>query len=83
LAKGHYLSWDHRHSTYEINSYQNTAGEPFITDASLAREYLYSSLKAAVNRQLISDAPIGVFLSGGIDSSLISILANPAKGTAS
>jgi asparagine synthase (glutamine-hydrolysing) len=79
LAKGHYLSWDHRHSTYEINSYQNTAGEPFITDASLAREYLYSSLKAAVNRQLISDAPIGVFLSGGIDSSLISILANQQK----
>jgi len=66
LAKGHYLSWDHRHSTYEINSYQNTAGEPFITDAGLAREYLNSSLKTAVNRQLISDAPIGVFLSGGV-----------------
>jgi asparagine synthase (glutamine-hydrolysing) len=33
-------------------------------------------LQKAVTRQLIADAPIGVFLSGGIDSSLITLLAN-------
>ena len=80
LAKGHYLSWDHRRNTHEITSYHiKTSGRAFITDANIAKEYLHESLKAAVNRQLIADAPIGVFLSGGIDSSLVSLLANQQK----
>lgn len=36
---------------------------------------LHHTLTDAVNRHLIADAPIGVFLSGGIDSSLLSIIA--------
>lgn len=36
---------------------------------------LESSLSRAVNKQLISDVPLGAFLSGGVDSSLIVALA--------
>ncbi|MDB5145732.1 MAG: hypothetical protein JWQ66_4445 [Mucilaginibacter sp.] len=79
LQKGHYLSWDHHQNSYNITPYKITVSLPYITDARLAREYLHHALKTAVNRQLIADAPIGVFLSGGIDSSLITLLANAKK----
>jgi asparagine synthase (glutamine-hydrolysing) len=41
-----------------------------------AKERLLELLKMAVKRHLISDVPLGVFLSGGIDSSTITALAN-------
>jgi len=81
LAKGHFLCWDHHNSTYTIASYQNKVPRSnYITDIKTAREYIHDTLKMAINRQLIADAPIGVFLSGGIDSSLITLLANQQKG---
>ena len=43
-------------------------------------EELRSLLAAAVQRRLIADVPIGTFLSGGIDSSAVSVLAGRAVG---
>jgi asparagine synthase (glutamine-hydrolysing) len=42
----------------------------------VAVSLIQSGLENAVAQHLISDAPIGVFLSGGLDSSIIAILAN-------
>jgi asparagine synthase (glutamine-hydrolysing) len=79
LAKGHYLVWNHNKSSYNIIPYTSTTKKTSITDECIAKEEIYKTLKSVVKRQLIADAPIGVFLSGGVDSSLISLLANEQK----
>jgi asparagine synthase (glutamine-hydrolysing) len=48
-----------------------------IFDEAAALEVARDILPQAVKRHLISDAPIGLFLSGGIDSSLLTLLATP------
>jgi asparagine synthase (glutamine-hydrolysing) len=63
---------------YPYYDYAETVGAGYrnqITDKKLARELLEASLSKAVARQLVADVPVGAFLSGGIDSSIITALA--------
>jgi asparagine synthase (glutamine-hydrolysing) len=50
------------------------AAEP-ISNQSEAIDALGAALTQAVSRQLVADVPVGTFLSGGIDSSLITAIA--------
>lgn len=52
-----------------------------ITDEKEAVLKIRETLTNAVQRHLISDAPIGLFLSGGIDSSILTILAKQFVGS--
>ena len=80
LQKGHYLVWDNQNCNYSIKPYAIANNyNHYLTDVDAVHEQLHDTLTIAVNRQLIADAPIGVFLSGGIDSSLITLLANKQK----
>ncbi|MDQ3663018.1 MAG: asparagine synthase (glutamine-hydrolyzing) [Actinomycetota bacterium] len=45
--------------------------DPLSISAKEAGERVRTELEGAVRRQLVSDAPVGVFLSGGIDSSAL------------
>jgi asparagine synthase (glutamine-hydrolysing) len=79
LSKGNFLCWDHRSATYTISSYKQATVKSHITDVNEARHLIKDALIKAVKRQLVADAPLGVFLSGGTDSSLITLLANEHK----
>jgi len=75
LLPGHYLLW--QNGAYSVHPYwDGTPRAPAREqpEAELVAE-LRDHLQAAVRRHLISDVPLGVFLSGGLDSSAILALS--------
>jgi asparagine synthase (glutamine-hydrolysing) len=58
------------------------AGQPSYASESEALSTLEAALQQAVREQAIADVPLGTFLSGGIDSSLITALLQAASGRA-
>ena len=58
---------------------ENSCNEK-INDESVAKNQLEKLLIDSVQKQLISDVPIGIFLSGGVDSSLVTAIATKISG---
>lgn len=61
------------HSYYSI---PNRRTSPIDDDYETAKKRLRELLSSSVQRRLIADVPLGCFLSGGIDSSIITGLAS-------
>jgi asparagine synthase (glutamine-hydrolysing) len=57
-------------------------GASRITDLGTACDQLSRTIQQAVEKQLVSDVPVGVFLSGGIDSSVVAAAAARVRGSA-
>lgn len=81
LPAGHTLTVDLASMDAKLRCYWRYRIEPWRrgTDRELAEE-LRHHLAAAVKRRLMADVPLGVFLSGGLDSSLVTALAVEAQG---
>ena len=78
LPAGHRLIWEH--GRLKIESYWNFTYEPKHTasEGELVEE-LRSLARDAVRMRLISEVPLGVHLSGGIDSSIVVALMAQAR----
>ena len=64
--------------SWQVSRWYRFKPEPFSPAKSPAeaKEELLSIYKAAIKRQLISDVPVGLLLSGGIDSGMLLALMN-------
>jgi len=81
LPPGHTLVWENNRSeTRRYWSLAEVASRPMNTDnLSEAAEAVRDLVHQAVSQRLISDVPIGAFLSGGIDSSSVVAIASEAS----
>ena len=76
LPQGHALLWRRSNGALKIWKYWDlpTPATTFDSEPALLQE-LEHLLEASVRRQLVADVPIGILLSGGIDSSLVTAMA--------
>ncbi len=71
LPPGHSLVWENGKTTLE-RYWDLPLGQPRVTsDVEEAKRLLREKLTESVKLRMISDVPLGAFLSGGVDSSVI------------
>ncbi|WP_020409613.1 asparagine synthase (glutamine-hydrolyzing) [Hahella ganghwensis] len=71
LLPAHYLEYDLPTKQIEIKKYWDISFSESSDDYQTAKDKLSGMISRAAKMQLLSDAPVGAFLSGGIDSSLL------------
>ncbi|WP_305046416.1 asparagine synthase (glutamine-hydrolyzing) [Geoalkalibacter sp.] len=78
VPPGHHLRLDVKTGGFEELCYIVPNRDRFHGSMDDAVEAYRGELSAAVKRQLLSDVPVGVLLSGGIDSALVAAMAKDA-----
>ncbi|QHE51404.1 asparagine synthase (glutamine-hydrolyzing) [Pontibacillus sp. HMF3514] len=73
IRPGHRARYDK--SGLKIERYWNVESKPHTENAEETAARIRELFHDAVTRQLISDVPVGTFLSGGVDSSAITSIA--------
>ena len=77
LPKGTFLNINTVSGASRTGRFSNFQFTSEFTNTEEALEKVRNTVTSAVERHLISDAPIGLFLSGGTDSSILTLLAQP------
>lgn len=74
LRAGHVLIADD--SGQRIQCYWKLESRPHTDDLETTTQIVHDLMVDAVTRQLVSDVPVATFLSGGLDSSVVSSIAS-------
>ncbi len=74
LEPGHLLTFSG--DKFESRPYWRPVVKQICPSESEALDQLDHLLRASVRQRLVADVPVGVFLSGGLDSSIIAAIAN-------
>jgi asparagine synthase (glutamine-hydrolysing) len=80
LLPGHYAIWSQ--GQLKTTQYWDMNFSESSMDERSAVENFRSILEAAVRRQMVSDVPVGAFLSGGLDSSTVVALMSRTSNRA-
>lgn len=80
LAPGHTLRQQRGERAPSIRQYWDVAFSSDLTDSARVQSELIERLRHSVKQQMISDVPLGAFLSGGVDSSaVVAMMADGAS----
>lgn len=81
LPPGHFMALDLGTGVFEIKRYYHFHFKPQESlEEGRAKEKIFETLKDSVQHHMIADVPVGSFLSGGIDSSIIATLMQEIRG---
>lgn len=75
VPPGSILTFSPASNKIQIKNYWKADFSPKITDIKRATDGLLEHLKESIRLRLVSDVPVGFFLSGGLDSSLVASIA--------
>ena len=79
LPPAHLLTWRDAHVRTECY-WSLDWRSPTAVSISEAIDGAHDRIRAAVQRRLVSERPLGVFLSGGIDSTVVTAIASELQG---
>jgi len=79
LHKGCFLKYELKTKKYSVQSFLHFSFSDEVIHRDEALSHTQELLNLSVKNQLLADAPVGVFLSGGLDSGIIASIAAKYK----
>ena len=79
LRPGHYFKYDFENNKLQIEEYYNINFKPMVQDFDKLVNKIDDTITKSIDYHIISDVPVGAYLSGGIDSSYVVSYLKPDK----